>query len=63
MAKLLGIVLLIGLGIVQLVFPEILWYLRRGIWYRDAEPSDFALVMGRIGGVVIIITAIVLAFL
>lgn len=40
-------------GILTAIFPEYAWYLSRGIWYKDSEPTDFALIFTRIGGVII----------
>lgn len=52
--------LLIVMGIFQLVSPQTAWYLSYGWRYKDAEPSDIALVMERVGGVVAIIVGIII---
>lgn len=46
---------LIGLGTLAVVNPRLAWYLSDGWKFRDAEPSDAALVMARIGGVVTVL--------
>lgn len=48
---LLGAVLLIG-GFLVFTAPEALWYLEEGWKHKNAEPSDIALLMNKIGGVV-----------
>lgn len=40
------------LGILIAIFPEYAWYLSRGIWYKDSEPTDFALTFTRISGII-----------
>lgn len=47
------LVVFIILGILTAIFPEYAWYLSRGIWYKDSEPSDFALILTRIGGIIL----------
>ena len=47
----LGLIVLIG-GLVVFAVPEVAWYLKEGWKFRDAEPSDIALVMNKFGGVV-----------
>lgn len=46
---LLGIVLL-GFGLFNIVSPQTAWYLSEGWKFRDAEPSDLALGLARVGG-------------
>ena len=55
--------ILIGLfciivGLVNAISPAIGWYLGRGWRYKDAEPSEAALLWGRVGGVVAILIGI-----
>lgn len=52
--------LLILIGLFNLITPETSWYLKYGWRYKDAEPSEAAIVFGRIGGVVAILIGIVL---
>lgn len=54
--------LLVGFGIFEAVSPRTSWYISYGWRYKDAEPSDLALGLGRIGGIVIIIAGVVCFF-
>jgi len=56
--RILGALALIGLGIFQLACPEAAWHLSYGWRYRNAEPSDAALVFGRIAGGIVVIVGI-----
>ena len=49
-------------GIFTLVAPEAACFLTRGWQFKDAEPSDAALIMTRIGGGVEILIGLVLLF-
>ena len=53
--------LLLGVGIFNVAAPSAAWYLEYGWRFKDAEPSDIALVLNRIVGVVIIVIVIVFA--
>ena len=55
-------VICILFGIFNLAAPEAAWYLSRGWQFKDAEPSDAALVVTRIGGSVAILIGVVLLF-
>lgn len=57
--------LLMALGAFDAIFPHTAWWLSRGWWYRDAEPSDFALgvyrvvgVLGIVAGIIVLITGL-----
>lgn len=58
---LLGL-LLIALGIWHAASPYTAWYLSHGWRYKNAEPSDLALGMTRVGGFVVIVAGIILFF-
>ena len=58
---LIGAIFLI-IGLVNVINPEIGWHLTTGWRFRDAEPSDAALVWGRIGGVLFILVGLRLLF-
>ena len=60
--KIFGGILLIVLGIFNAASPGTAWYLQRGLWYKNAEPSDMALAFTRGAGVVGIIVGVVLLF-
>ena len=48
---LLGVICVAG-GILDVVFPCFWWQLRYGLFVQDAEPTEFAISMSRIGGVI-----------
>ena len=52
--------LLLILGLFNLLAPEASWYLSYGWRYKNAEPSDAALVMARVSGGMVIAAAILL---
>ena len=58
--KIIAGLILIALSIVEIAFPQGLWYLRYGWHFKNAEPSDGALAAVRVGGVVGIILGAVL---
>ncbi len=49
MRPLMGLILIL-LGIFNMAAPEAAWYLEYGWRFRDAEPSEAALLFARIGG-------------
>lgn len=56
------IFLLAAAGIWNIVHPRSAWYVSRGWEFKDAEPSEAALVVGQLGGAVAVIAALVLLF-
>jgi hypothetical protein len=60
--KVVFIILLLGIGVFNMVSPHTAWYLEYGWRYKNAEPSDLALGLNRVGGVFAIIVAIILIF-
>lgn len=54
--------LLVALGAFQTASPRTSWYISHGWRYKNAEPSDLALGLGRVGGVIIIIIGIICFF-
>lgn len=44
-----GIIIII-VGVLNIVFPCFWWQLKYGLYVRDAEPTEFAITMSRIGG-------------
>ena len=48
------------IGVVSILAPEAMWQLYEGWKFKDAEPSDLALVMHRIGGVLLIVMAVMI---
>ena len=45
------LIIFILAGILSAIFPEYAWYIRHGIWYKDSEPTDDALLFTRLGGI------------
>lgn len=56
------IVVLLVLGSFNTFSPYTAWYLEYGWRYRNAEPSDLALGLNRLGGIAAIIFAVILIF-
>lgn len=54
--------LLLGIGIFNTASPRTGWYWSYGWRFKDAEPSEAALLAGRLGGVVCIIIGIICFF-
>lgn len=52
---------LIGVGAWNFFEARSVWYLFRGWWYKNAEPSDLALMLYRIAGVFLIFAGIICA--
>lgn len=50
--------LLILLGLFNLIFPRAAWFLEIGWKIRDSEPSDGALILHRVIGVILCIAGI-----
>lgn len=53
-------ILLLAAGIFNLVSPRTAWYLSYGWRFKNAEPSDAALVLGRLGGGLVTLIAVFL---
>ena len=49
---------LVGLGAWNFFAPKSAWWLARGWWYKNAEPSELAVGLYRIGGVLLIFIGI-----
>lgn len=60
-SPILGI-LLIGLGAVDVFFPEAMFHLRKGWMFRNAEPSEAWLLWARISGAVVAIVGLIFCF-
>jgi len=57
--SLFGLVFIL-FGLFAALSPETAWQLQEGWKFRNAEPSDLALVMTRIGGVFTIVVGLLL---
>jgi hypothetical protein len=45
-------------GILSIIFPKFSWYMKTGWQFKNAEPSDLAIITIRIGGVIAIVIGI-----
>ena len=61
MGILFGLFMII-IGAVNALFPETGWHMSEGWKFKNAEPSEEALLWGRLGGIVCIVIGIVLIF-
>lgn len=52
-------ILLLGCGSWNLFAPKTAWWLARGWWYKNAEPSDLALMLYRIAGIALLFAGII----
>ena len=50
----------IGLCLVDVIHPEWFFELRYSLWVRNAEPTEFALMMSRMGGVIGIVLCVIM---
>lgn len=57
----LGIVLVL-FGVLETAFPQASWWLSHGWRYKNAEPSDLALGLGRTVGIIMILAGIICFF-
>ena len=58
--KIVGGLMLIALGIIDMIVPKVSWYLGYGWRYKNAEPSDIALIFARIAGGIAVAVGVVL---
>ena len=58
---LVGMAVLFLLGVVMICFPQVLWKIENFLTTKAGEPSDFYLVVMRVGGTLFIILSIFLA--
>lgn len=61
--KLFAGILIIALGVVTAICPALLWALRYGLWFKNAEPTAFALGMTRFSGILCIILGVLFLIL
>lgn len=48
---------LLAAGLFILMLSRKAWYMRSGWRFKDAEPSELALVVGRVSGAVVVVAA------
>lgn len=53
----------IGIGLFNILAPNAAWQLNYGWRFKNAEPSDAAIEMSRIGGIVAIIVGVLIFFI
>ena len=53
------LLVLLGVGIFSAAYPYGAWYLERGWYYKDAEPSDAALLFNRVVGILLLAGALI----
>ena len=53
------LLVLLGIGIFSAAYPYGAWYLERGWYYKDAEPSDAALLFNRVIGILLLAGALI----
>ena len=57
----LAVIVVIALGVFGVISPQSVWYLEYGWRFKDAEPSNLALLLNRIGGIAAIVLGIFMA--
>lgn len=62
MGGVLFFLLLLVAGLLSLLAPREMWHLTKGWQFKDAEPSDAAVVYMRVAGVIEIIAAFYILF-
>ena len=55
-----AVLLLSLIGVFNLAAPQAAWYLSYGWRYKNAEPSDTALIMARVSGVAVLVIALLM---
>ena len=55
--------LVAGLGLLNVIRPKTAWYVNHGWRYKNAEPSEAALLFGALGGVMAILIGLGMIFL
>ena len=56
---LVGMAVLFLLGVVMICFPQVLWKMENFLTTKGGEPSDFYLVVMRVGGTLFIMLGII----
>lgn len=59
MVGLFGFIFII-IGILNIAFPRAGWYMKYGWQFKNAEPSEAAMIMARVGGVIGVIIGLFL---
>lgn len=53
---------LIAIGVISIIAPRKMWYLNYGWRFKNAEPSDVAIVLNRVCGAVLVVIGLVFIF-
>lgn len=61
--NLIVVIFLIGIGLFNIFAPNDAWQLNYGWRFKNAEPSDAAIEMNRIGGIIAIIVGVFIIFI
>lgn len=61
-AKVLGIIFVIGVGAFYAIAPKAAWYLDTGWRFEYAKPSETALIVHRVSGIIAVAVGIMLIF-
>ena len=56
-------ILIAAFGLWGAISPQSVWYLNHGWRFKDAEPSDAALTITRMGGVLALLLAVGILFM
>ncbi|GMK37369.1 hypothetical protein PCCS19_04220 [Paenibacillus sp. CCS19] len=59
MLGLFGFIFII-IGVLNIAFPRAGWYMKYGWQFKNAEPSEAAMIMARVGGVIGVIIGLFL---
>ena len=54
--------LVAGLGMIDVIWPRVGWYLSHGWRFKNAEPSELALFFGRLGGIIVVLIGLGVMF-
>jgi hypothetical protein len=46
------------IGVLNIVFPRAAWFMKYGWQYKNAEPSQMAIISARIGGIIAVVIGI-----
>lgn len=57
------IMILLIIGLISAAAPRAVWYLEYGWRFKEAEPSEAAVTVNRIGGIIAVIIAVIMLFI
>ena len=62
-ATVLATVIVALFGVIAAVFPKASWYLSYGWRFKNAEPSEAALILARVSGILVAVVSVFLLFI